>query len=358
MPGLIVVAAGSLSAKAENARGDTRRISKLQPGDAFGQARLFGPAAAGASLQALEASRVFVIPAGALTGLLARDPLFAERVKASVEEPPEQAPLPELLGGLVVRRLIAEGGMGSVYEAFDPVLKRVVAVKRLRPELRQEPKAAARLLEEARIVAALRHPNIVEIFSVVDKGGEMLLVFEFVDGRTLDQLLFERGSLPLPECLRIVRVVVSAVDFAHSRRVLHRDLKPGNIMLRSDGVVKVMDFGIARQAKDTLSRITRTDPFGTFAYMAPEHHLGEAKRQGDIFSLAVTLYQMLTGEMPFPGPDYLTQKEARAFVPVSQRKPGLPPQLDAFFARALAPDLAERYGTVGELMADLEAAAR
>lgn len=286
--------------------------------------------------------------------------------RARPAEPPRRAPAPspaprpsplpsnedsrDFAPGYVIKRLIATGGMGSVYEAEDLALHRRVAIKRLRPELRGEEGEKSRFLQEARIVAALRHPNIIEIHTVVDAGVDIYLVFEFVEGRTLEEVIRLKGALDAAVCRRILRQVAAALSFAHERKVLHRDLKPANIMVSEAGTIKVMDFGIARQAQETLSRLSPTQAFGTLSYMSPEQHLGEEKRPADIYAVGITLYEMLTGMLPFVGPDSLLLKERMEYRPVSQMVPGMGAKADGFFTRALAPKPEDRFQTVNELL--------
>ncbi len=258
--------------------------------------------------------------------------------------------------GYKIKRLIATGGMGSVYEAEDLTLHRKVAIKRLRSELRGEEGEKDRFLKEARIVAGLRHPNIIEIHTVVDGGEDLYLVFEYVDGRTLDDVIRAKGGLEIQVCRKILRQIASALAFAHERKVLHRDLKPANVMLSHAGVIKVMDFGIARQAQETLSRLSPAQAYGTLSYMSPEQHLGEEKRPADIYAVGITLYEMLSGMLPFAGPDSLLLKERLEYRPISQLVPALGTAADAFFNRAIAPKPAERFQTVTELLAAFEEA--
>ncbi|MEK9146247.1 MAG: serine/threonine-protein kinase, partial [Elusimicrobiota bacterium] len=266
--------------------------------------------------------------------LLLRSPLAAPRPAAQP---------PGLLGGKYeLRASLAEGGMGKVYEGHDHALGRKVAVKKLHTELKSSPKERERFLQEARIVAGLSHPFIVGVHEIVEADGEVYLVFDFIDGKSLSALLQERGRLPLEECRSILKQVCLAVDFAHKKKVLHRDLKPSNIMVGKDGFARVLDFGLARTAKDSVSSLTRRGLSGTLAYLAPEQHLGLSHRASDIYALGVTLYEMLTGELPFQGPDLLKLKEAGLFVPLSAKDPSLPQSLDALMASALEPDHAKR----------------
>ncbi|MBI5210418.1 MAG: protein kinase [Elusimicrobia bacterium] len=353
MEGLYVVATGKVAVVQDPKAGGSAAPQDLGPGDVFGESSLMGAGQATAGYQAREDALVFVIPAAAFGGVAQRCPAIMERARCL-----DAAPEPDLpktfAKNYEVRRLIAEGGMGSVYEARDLMLDRTVAVKKMRPELRSDPKASGGFLHEARIVACLRHANIVEIFTIVEESGEIYLVFEYIDGPTVRELVHVKGRLDPGQCLRIVRQAGAAMEFAHARRVLHRDFKPSNVLLDSSGVVKVMDFGIARQAKTTLTKLSRTNPFGTLAYMAPEQHLGTEKQPADIYALGVSVYQMLSGKLPFAGPDFLGQKEKMDFAPLSRAAPDLGARFDALMARALAADPARRHAAAGEFLADFE----
>jgi tRNA A-37 threonylcarbamoyl transferase component Bud32 len=183
---------------------------------------------------------------------------------------------------------IGEGGMGTVYRGWDKVLKRPVAVKRLRAELQKTPRERERFIREAEMVASLRHPHIVEIYTIVRDDEDTHLVFEYIVGRTLHDLLNEsRGRhLEPARALELLRQIAEAVDHAHSRRVIHRDLKPANVMLADAGWVKVMDFGIARQVQDSMLTTTNTI-VGTPTYMAPEQAMGAVVKESDVYALGV-----------------------------------------------------------------------
>jgi serine/threonine-protein kinase len=239
-----------------------------------------------------------------------------------------------IAGNIEVKGLIGRGAMGEVYEGLDRTLGRRVALKRLRSELLASPSDLERLLAEARVVASLKHPNLVAIYSVERDAGQVYLAFEFVDGTTLARTLEERHRLDWSEALRIFRAGCDAVSYAHSQRIIHRDLKPANIMLARSGEVKVMDFGIAHEARKSISRLTRAAAWGTPPYMAPEQELGGVAAGVDLFALSVCLYEMLTGELPFKGPNFLAQKREGLFLPASGRVPALPKGIDAFFTAA------------------------
>ncbi|MEK7874026.1 MAG: serine/threonine-protein kinase, partial [Chloroflexota bacterium] len=257
-------------------------------------------------------------------------------------------------GNFRIVRELGRGGMGVVFEALDLALERKVAVKRMREELCQSPKDVEAFLDEARMVAALRHPNIVEIHSVLWENGSAYLVFEFVPGEPLNRTL-GRGRLDGRPLTGLLSQLASALDYAHSRKVIHRDLKPANIMLTAEGTAKVMDFGLAHRAKMTVARLTRAKAAGTFAYMAPEQELGSVSRESDLYALGVCVYEMAVGRLPFEGPNFLVQKRELRYVPPSKAA-GLSPAFDALIAKALQLDPARRFHSAAELLAAVEAA--
>jgi aminoglycoside phosphotransferase (APT) family kinase protein len=267
-------------------------------------------------------------------------------------DPAASRALPALIGGNIdIVRPIGRGGMGEVYEGLDRTLQRRVALKRLRPELTGSPSDLSRLLNEARLVAALKHPNIVAIHSVEREAGQVFLVFEYVDGPTLAAVISQRRRLPWREALGLYKAAAGALDAAHRQNIIHRDLKPGNIMLDSKGVVKVMDFGIAHEAARAVSKLTSSGAWGTPPYMSPEQELGEVNTGVDLFALNVVLYEMLTGEVPFTGPNFLAQKREGVYVAPSKAVPAPPKALDAFFATAFDPDPVKRFHDTATLAA-------
>lgn len=252
---------------------------------------------------------------------------------------------------------IGMGGMGVVYEATDRSLERRVAVKKMRDEIRIDPHERSRFVNEAKVVAALRHPNIVDIYAIVEDGADVYLVFEFVEGQTLHDRLRSAGAYSFGEGLKVFRDICGAVDHAHAAKVIHRDLKPSNVMVTPEGRVKVMDFGVARQAKDMLTKVSMTNTVvGTPPYMAPEQEQGTVRKESDVYALAVCFYEMLTGQLPFTGAGsgMLLNKINGKHIPPSQRVPSLPAKLDGVMAKALNPDPEKRHHTAAELLADLE----
>lgn len=273
--------------------------------------------------------------------------------------PPLAEREPGLLRGQYrILRQIGMGGMGMVYEGCDVSLARRVAIKKMRDEIKLDGAQKKRFLSEAKTVAALHHPNIVDIYSIIEEDGDAYLVFEFVAGRTVHEIVHGRGRLGFAESMAILRGVAAALDYAHGKGVIHRDLKPSNIMLDEDGRAKVMDFGIARLAKDAMNRLSMTNTIvGTPPYMAPEQEQGSVRRESDVYALGVCLYEMLTGRLPFLGSNgaMLMSKLEKAYQPASTLAPGLPAGLDDALARALEPDPDKRLKSAGEFVTRLDA---
>jgi serine/threonine protein kinase len=194
-------------------------------------------------------------------------------------------------------------------------------------------------------VAQLKHPNLAQIYNVLG-DGELLLVFEYVEGKTLDRVLSGERTLPPGRVRRVVVEAASALACAHARGIIHRDLKPANVMMGGDGAVKLMDFGIAHQAR-AATQLTRTSASGTPPYMSPEQGMGSVSKASDLYALAVMAYELLVGVRPFEGPDFLEQKLQMRYTPITQRNEALPKELDAFFARAFEPDPTKRFADAG-----------
>lgn len=271
------------------------------------------------------------------------------------QQPPPPPPSAGLLRGRYeLKGKIGEGGMGVVLEGLDHSLGRRVAIKVMRPEIAGGADAREAFLTEAKIISHLSHPYIVAIHEVIENEDGVFLVFDFVDGEPLSALLRRRRRLPLAECVGVFTYVCEAIACAHRSRVLHRDLKPSNIMIDAGGYAKVMDFGIAREAKDTITRLTSLDVSGTPAYMAPEQHLGRCAKTSDIYALGVCLYETMTGSLPFTGPDFLVQKERMRYAPPQFLAPGLPKEAELLFAAVFAPDPKMRVADAAELVESLK----
>jgi len=246
-------------------------------------------------------------------------------------------------GKYKIERKLGEGAMGVVYEATDQSLGRKVAIKKMGDEIKVNDHEKQRFLNEARTVALLHHPGIVEIYTIFEEDENIYLVFEHVDGQTLDLLLNKEMRIPFDRALQMFGETAGALAYAHGKNVVHRDLKLSNIMLSAEGNIKVMDFGLARHARESLARVSNSEIVGSPAYMAPEQELGVSSVESDIYSLGVCLYEALSGVLPFQGPDFHHQKTHRTYQPLSDMLPALPKGIDALVGRCLSPAPEERF---------------
>lgn len=264
---------------------------------------------------------------------------------------------------------LGRGGMAEVFEGQDLRLNRRVAVKVLRPDLARDPSFQSRFRREAQSAASLNDPNIVAVYDtgedVLDGGGEHVMVpyivMEYVDGHTLRELM-SSGRRLLPErSLEIMAGVLSALDYSHAHGIIHRDIKPGNVMLTRSGDVKVMDFGIARAVADAQATMTQGNAvMGTAQYLSPEQARGEVvDARSDLYSAGCLFYELLTGRPPFQGESAVSvayQHVSETPVPPSQVDPAVPPTLDPLVLKSLAKDPADRYQSANEFKADVERA--
>ncbi len=274
---------------------------------------------------------------------------------------------PRLLGGRYeLEGVVGRGGMAEVYRARDIRLDRIVAIKTLRTDLARDQIFQARFRREAQSAASLNHPSIVAVY---DTGEDMAtgvpvpyIVMEYVDGRTVRDLLQE-GHRLLPErSLEIIDGVLRALDYSHQAGIVHRDIKPGNVMVTRNGDVKVMDFGIARAMSDAQATMTQTaQVIGTAQYLSPEQARGErVDSRSDLYSTGCLLYELLTGRPPFTGdsPVAIAYQHVRENpVPPSRVEPDVPPWADAIVLKAMAKSPADRYQTAADMRADLQRAA-
>jgi eukaryotic-like serine/threonine-protein kinase len=265
--------------------------------------------------------------------------------------------LGELIAGRYeLQELVGSGGMSNVFRAYDRLLERSVAIKVLHEQLGQDEDYVERFRREARSVAQLAHPNIVTVIDRGEEGGRQYIVFEYIEGENLKALVAD-GGLPVDEALHYGLQVGRALDFAHQRGLVHRDVKPQNVLLNEDGQAKVTDFGIARSLD--VQGVTQTGTvLGTSDYIAPEQARGDkVDQKTDIYSLGTVLYELLTGEVPYEGDNFVAVAMRHVNDPVPSvlsRRPDAPIRLDLAVQRAMAKDPADRFESMQQFVDELE----
>ncbi len=266
--------------------------------------------------------------------------------------------LGEVIGGRYeLEELVGTGGMSSVYRAHDRMLERKVALKILHYHLGGDDEYVERFRREARAVAQLAHPNIVTVIDRGEDDGRQFIVFEYVDGQTLKEVVDAEGALPIDEVLRLGTGIASGLAFAHEHGIVHRDVKPQNVLMNGDGRAKVTDFGIARSL-DVERGVTETGTvLGTSNYIAPEQASGQpVDDRSDVYSLGVVLYELLTGEVPFPGESFVAVAMQHINEPppsVLERRPDAPVRLAHLVDAMLIKDHTLRP-SMDEVVAELD----
>jgi len=256
-------------------------------------------------------------------------------------------------------RSIGEGGMANVYLALDTILDRKVAVKILRGDLADDEKFVRRFQREAISASSLTDPNIVEVYDVGEDNGKYFIVMEYVEGKTLKQLIKRRGNLTLPEVIDIMLQLTSAISHAHNSYIIHRDIKPQNVIILEDGRVKIMDFGIAVALN--AGEFTQTNSvMGTVYYIPPEQANGNAATiKSDIYSLGILMYELVTGSVPFKGenPVEVAIKHMREPIPdICEYDPEMPQSIENIILKACAKNPKNRYESTEEMHDDLKTA--
>lgn len=252
--------------------------------------------------------------------------------------------------------LIGQGGMADVYKAKDTILNRIVAIKVLRDKLSQDAMALVRFQREASAASRLSHPNVVDIYDVGEYEGLHYIVMEFIRGRTLKELIAQRGALDVDEAIGIMKQLVSAINHAHENNIIHRDIKPQNVLVKDDGTIKITDFGIA-VANGSVQLTFNNTVMGSAHYLAPETTQGkEPNEQVDIYSLGIVFYELLTGKVPFTGktPTEIAIKHLRKPMPfVRDFNPNIPQSVENIILKATAKNLSQRYVSCKEMLYDL-----
>lgn len=257
-----------------------------------------------------------------------------------------------------IESVIGEGGMAVVYKAFCHRLNRFVAIKVLRDEFAEDEEFRRRFLAESHAIAMLSHPNIVAVYDVSSCDGVEYIVMELIDGITLKQYLKKRGAISWKEAVHFAKQIAKALSHAHQRGIVHRDIKPQNIMLLRDGTIKVADFGIAALEDE---RQDSNEAIGSIHYIAPEQARGnDPDARSDIYSLGVVMYEMLAGVKPFTGDSIneIAAKHLEPPVPISEYTPDVPEELERIVEKAMDPDIEERYQSADKLYDALEAFTR
>ncbi|WP_237563703.1 Stk1 family PASTA domain-containing Ser/Thr kinase [Halalkalibacter okhensis] len=259
-------------------------------------------------------------------------------------------------GRYQILETIGGGGMANVYKALDVILDRHVAVKVLQPQFSDDEQFIQRFRREAQSATSLAHPNIVNIYDVGEEGNTYYIVMEYVEGQTLKELIQTGGPIPVEEAVDYMEQMLSALEHSHANHLIHRDIKPHNILISHDGVLKVTDFGIARAI--SAATITHTNSvMGSVHYLSPEQARGgHVTYKSDIYSLGIVLYEMITGELPFQGDTAVSVaiKHLQNDVPSAKEKvPSLPQSIENVIRKATVKDPLKRYATVQEMEEDV-----
>ncbi len=256
-------------------------------------------------------------------------------------------------------KTIGEGGMANVYLAYDTILDRNVAVKVLRGDLATDEKFVRRFQREALSASSLSHPNIVEVYDVGEDNGSYYIVMEYIEGKHLKQLLKKRGNLTLTEVVDIMLQVTDGMSAAHDSYIIHRDIKPQNIMILENGLIKITDFGIAMALNST--QLTQTNSvMGSVHYLPPEQASGKgATIQSDVYSMGILMYELLTGSLPFRGDNAVEialKHIKEPFPSVRDKVPNIPQSIENIIMRATAKNVKNRYADAKEMHDDLKTA--
>lgn len=255
-----------------------------------------------------------------------------------------------------ILKLIGKGGMADVYLAYDPILKREVAIKILKSDMSDDPNALERFKREAGAITQLSHPNIVDVYDVGDDGDKHYIVMEYIKGYTLKQLIRKRGPIPYKEAVWMMKQLAGALLEAHKNGVIHRDVKSQNVIIKDDGTVKLSDFGIAL-ANDAIQLTSKDSVLGSVHYLAPELSKGKsATMQSDIYSLGIVFFELLTGDVPFKAdtPVQVALKHVRESIPsIRKINNQIPQSVENIIIKATAKNLNNRYKNVALMLKDL-----
>jgi serine/threonine-protein kinase len=262
------------------------------------------------------------------------------------------------LGDFKLEKKLGQGGMGTVYLATQTSLDRKVALKTLSPEFAKKPDFVKRFLREARSMARLQHPNVVQVYAADSVSGVNFAAIEFIDGRSMQNWMNDLKQLNIGDALHVILVCADALKHAHDQNMIHRDIKPDNILVTSKGIVKVADFGLAKALDEDVSMTQSGTGLGTPLYMAPEQarNAKHVDKRSDIYALGSTLYYFVTGKLPFTGEstlELIVAKEKGTYTGARKVNPKVSERLDLIIGKMLLKDPKDRYGDCGDIIKDI-----
>jgi serine/threonine protein kinase len=264
---------------------------------------------------------------------------------------------PERFGNFRILGKLGKGGMGDIYKAMQEPLNRVVALKVLPPQLARDDEFSRRFVVEAKAISRLSHQNIVNIYEFGEDGGYSFIAMQYIDGMDLGDYIYENKTITIPQIINFSKQICRGLRYAHSHEVVHRDIKPQNILLDKKDDIYITDFGIAKIFADTNITLAGST-VGTPEYMSPEQAQGKnIDAQSDIYSLGIVMYEMLTRKPPFIGNSSMAvayKQVHEAPIPPSTKRKDIPPQLEMIVLKALRKEKRERYHTVDELLEHLD----
>jgi eukaryotic-like serine/threonine-protein kinase len=353
---MFVICEGRIQIPIDGRDGKPKFTAWLGAGDVFGEMALMTEGQRNADVIADTDCKCIVVPKSVVTQLLSDHPEVASFLTNILGKRLMEGRGIQHVGKFrLTGEIIGKGGMATVFEGIHSNLDRPVAIKMLSHTLIYRRHFAERFRNEARIIAGLRHPNIVEVYDREEAYATIFIIMEKLTGRDVEQILDEKGKLPATEVRRVLRDVASALAFAHAHGIVHRDVKPSNIIIQPDGVVKLTDFGIA--AIDGVEEGMTRDKgiyLGTPVYSSPEHAMGlVVDGRSDVYALGIVAYEMLTGLLPFDDDDI--QKVLRQHIEVPMPDPrvhvsDIPQDLIEFIFRATAKDPAQRYQSANDIV--------
>ncbi len=350
---MYIIQSGRVRVPILDERGRKQFTAQLGVGQFFGEMALLTGEPRSADVFADTECRCLIIYKDALNELLRQHPTVASFLTEILGQRLMESGTIRQVGKYKLIGMLGRGGMAIVFEGIHPTLGRPVAVKMLAHELVYDREFADRFKNEARIIAKLRHENIVEVFDTEEAFATFFIVMEKLEGIDLEKMVETRGTIPYDQARDILRQFAAALNYAHSRGIVHRDIKPSNLIINPKGQVKLMDFGIAQHPTLEEALEVKEGVIGTPEYMSPEQALGEPiDGRSDIYSLGIVAYEMLTGELPFSHEDPVETLRMQLNVKLPdprKRNPGLPDDLVHLIMKATAKNPKDRFQSCAEI---------